>query len=56
MTRGYKVKNALTHNDQIVFVVSNYPVSNVVATRGFFRMPEIDDYDIGVWKIKKLKV
>lgn len=55
MTRGYKVTNGRTDFPAILFVVSNYPSLNKVATRGFLKMPNITKTDIGIWKIKKLK-
>lgn len=56
MTRGYEIYNGIHHNKQIIFVVSNYEALNKVSTRGFMKMPNINKNDIGVWKIKKLKV
>lgn len=56
MTKGYEIYNGLHHEKQIIFVVSNYPILNKVVTRGFMKMPNIHETDIGFWKIKKLKV
>jgi len=56
MTKGYEIYNGLHHEKQIIFVVSNYKNLNKVATRGFMKMPNISENDIGFWKIKKLKV
>jgi hypothetical protein len=56
MTKGYTVENGLTWDGQNIFVVSNYPPLNKVRTAGFVTLPTIQkNYDIGVWKIKKLK-
>jgi hypothetical protein len=38
-----------------MFVVSNYTGTNLVTTRGFFKLPLLNNNDIGIWKIKQSK-
>jgi hypothetical protein len=55
MKANYTVVNGLTCDGQTMFVVSNYTGTNLVTTRGFFKLPLLNNNDIGIWKIKQSK-
>lgn len=56
MKTNYTVVNGLTCDGQSIFVVSNYTAINLVTTRGFFKLPLLNNNDIGMWKIKQCKI
>ena len=56
MKANYKVRNGLFWKGQKYFILSNYPPLNEIVVYGFDDyLPNRNKYDVGCWKIKKLK-
>lgn len=56
MKSNYTIHNGENYKDQTVFIVANYHEQNYVSIYGFKYKPIRYSHDIGMWKIKKLKI